>query len=202
MINRNKILDAALMLKSKNIKYKLGAKAMPPTIPKVLDCSGFVKYCYKIAGVDIPDGTWYQWHASNSIKVSDLKIGDLGFKHDPGVERGINHIGIYAGDGKWIHCNASRNGITLEKTTIFPYARRIKGISFTNVNIKKQEDDDMPRIEVSDKEKGYAKAAIKRLAELNVISNPDVHIKNLETDPSSWAQWVVNAKLAEKLEGK
>lgn len=202
LINRNTILDAALMLQSKKVKYKLGAKALPPKIPTHLDCSGFVRYCYKVAGVNIPDGTYFQWDASNSINAKDLKIGDLGFKFDPTMSTGTNHIGIYAGSGKWIHCNGTRNGITLEKTNIFPYARRLKGVSFTNINIKKQEDDDMPRIEVSDKEKGYATAAIKRLAELNVISNPDVHIKNLETDPSSWAQWVVNAKLAEKLEGK
>lgn len=199
MINRNKILDAALMLKSKNIKYKLGAKAMPPSIPKVLDCSGFVRYCYKIAGVDIPDGTWYQWHASNSIKVSDLKIGDLGFKHDPGVERGINHIGIYAGDGKWIHCNASRNGITLEKTTIFPYARRIKGVSFTNV--KPEEDEGMGRKPVSQKELDYGIAAINNLAKLKIINSPEKHIADLKEYPWDWKMWVIQNNIAEKCGG-
>ena len=199
MINRNKILDAALMLKSKNIKYKLGAKAMPPSIPKVLDCSGFVRYCYKIAGVDIPDGTWYQWHASNSIKVSDLKIGDLGFKHDPGFERGINHIGIYAGDGKWIHCNASRNGITLEKTTIFPYARRIKGVSFTNV--KPEEDEGMARKPVSQKELDYGIAAINNLAKLKIINSPEKHIADLKEYPWDWKMWVVQNNIAEKCGG-
>ncbi|SKB28258.1 NlpC/P60 family protein [Acetoanaerobium noterae] len=199
MINRNKILEAALMLKSKNIKYKLGAKAMPPTIPKVLDCSGFVRYCYKIVGVDIPDGTWYQWHASNSIKVSDLKIGDLGFKHDPGVERGINHIGIYAGDGKWIHCNASRNGITLEKTTIFPYARRIKGVSFTNV--KPEEDEDMARKPVSQKELDYGIDAINNLAKLKIINSPERHIADLKEYPWDWKMWVIQNNIAEKCGG-
>lgn len=66
----------------------------------------------------------------------------------------------------------------------------------------KEEEEDMPRIEVSEKEKGYGIAAIKRLADLKYIGNPDVHIRNLETDPSAWAQWVVQAKIAEKMEEK
>lgn len=200
LINRNTILDAALMLQSKKVKYKLGAKALPPKIPTHLDCSGFVRYCYKVAGVNIPDGTYFQWDASNSINAKDLKIGDLGFKFDPTMSTGTNHIGIYAGSGKWIHCNGTRNGITLEKTNIFPYARRVKGVSFTNVKI--EEDDNMPRIQVTEKEKGYGIAAIERLAELGYISNPDVHINNLHTDPSNWAQWVVQVKIAERVEGK
>lgn len=198
LVNRNKIIEAALMLQSKNVKYKLGAKSTPPTIPKILDCSGFVRYCYKYAGVDVKDGTYYQWETSNSIKASDLRLGDLGFKQPPDSP-GVNHIGIYAGDGKWLHCNFTRNGITLEKTNIFPYARRFKGISFTN---KIEEDDDMPRIEVKPKELEYGINAIKRLSELGMLGKPDVHIANLKTDPSTWALWVVQVNIAEKMEGK
>ena len=199
LVNRNKIIEAALMLQSKNIKYKLGAKAMPPTIPKTLDCSGFVRYCYKLAGADIPDGTWYQWHASNSIKASDLKLGDLGFKHDPEQERGINHIGIYMGDGKWIHCNASRNGITLEKTNIFPYARRVKGISFTNVKL--EDGGEMERKPVTEKDLNYGIAAINNLAKLKIINSPERHIADLKEYPWDWKMWVVQNNIAEKCGG-
>ena len=41
-----------------------------------------------------------------------------------------NHIGIYAGDGLWIHCNYSRNGVTLEKTNVFKFYRRFNNVKF------------------------------------------------------------------------
>ena len=198
MINRNKILDGALMLKSKNIKYKLGAKAMPPTIPKALDCSGFVRYCYLVAGQDVADGTYYQFNSSNSIKHADLRVGDLGFMQTPDSP-GTNHVGIYAGDGKWIHCNFSRNGITLEKTNIFPYARRFKGISFTNVKI--EEDEDMARKPVSQKELDYGIDAINNLAKLKIINSPERHIADLKEYPWDWKMWVVQNNIAEKCGG-
>lgn len=199
LINRNTILDAALMLQSKKVKYKLGAKALPPKIPTHLDCSGFVRYCYKVAGVNIPDGTYFQWDASNSINAKDLKIGDLGFKFDPTMSTGTNHIGIYAGSGKWIHCNGTRNGITLEKTNIFPYARRVKGVSFTNVKL--EEDEDMARKPVSQKELDYGIAAINNLAKLKIINSPERHIADLKEYPWDWKMWVIQNNIAEKCGG-
>lgn len=199
LVSREKILNAALMLQSKNVKYRLGAKAVPPNIPSHLDCSGFVRYCYLIAGANVKDGTWHQWHDSNSIKLSDLRIGDLGFKQ-PASSPGINHIGIYAGDGKWIHCNASRNGITLEKTNIFPYIRRFKGINFTNVLV--EEDEDMARKPVSDKEKNYGVEAIKNLAKLNIINSPEKHIKDLDDYPWDWKMWVIQNNIVETIINK
>ena len=50
---------------------------------------------------------------------------------------------------------------------------------------------------MSEKERGYAVKAINKLAELGVLNSPEVHIKNI--DKSNWAQWVVLAKLAEKI---
>ena len=49
----------------------------------------------------------------------------------------VNHIGIYLGGGYWIHCNYSRNGITLEKTDIFKYPRRFDGLEEKKGRVKK-----------------------------------------------------------------
>ncbi|MBP2028437.1 cell wall-associated NlpC family hydrolase [Acetoanaerobium pronyense] len=198
LVNRHKIIEVALMLQSKNVKYRLGAKAVPPRIPTHLDCSGFVRYCYLASGSNVKDGTWHQWHDSNPVKLSDLRIGDLGFLQ-PASSPGINHIGLYAGDGKWIHCNSSRNGITLEKTNIFPYTRRFKGINFTNVI---EEDEDMAREKVSDRDLNSGIAAIKNLAKLKIINSPDRHIEDLKKYPWDWRMWVVQNNIAERVEGK
>ena len=127
MTKRQKIIETGKMLKSKGVKYKLGAKSIPPNIPTYLDCSGFVRYCYLAAGLKVPDGTYYQWQGSKPVKA--LQIGDIGIMEDPSKLNGkVNHVGIYVGDGKWMHCNSSRNGITLEKTNIFKYPRRFDGL--------------------------------------------------------------------------
>ena len=199
LINRNKILEAALMLQSKGVKYRLGAKAVPPSIPKELDCSGFVRYCYLYAGANVKDGTYYQFNNSNSIKHADLRVGDLGFMQTPDSP-GTNHVGIYAGDGKWIHCNFSRNGITLEKTNIFPYARRFKGISFTNkIEEGKKMEERKP---VTEKDLSYGIAAINNLAKLKIINSPERHIKDLREYPWDWKMWVVQNNIAEKCKGE
>jgi cell wall associated hydrolase len=127
MNKREKIVQTAKMLKGKEVTYKLGAKAIPPSIPKSLDCSGFVRYCYLSAGVNIPDGTYHQFENSIPINRENLLPGDIGIMENPSnLGKRTNHIGIYLGLGYWIHCNYSRNGITIEKTDIFKYARRFK----------------------------------------------------------------------------
>lgn len=129
MNKREKIIETAKILKSKGVKYKLGAKSTPPKTPTQLDCSGFVRYCYLSAGVNIPDGTYYQFKGSKPIKKENLLPGDIGIMQDPAnLGKKVNHIGIYLGGGHWIHCNYSRNGITLEKTDIFKYPRRFEGL--------------------------------------------------------------------------
>lgn len=129
MTKRQKIIETGKMLKGKGVHYKLGAKAIPPHIPAHLDCSGFVRYCYLAAGLKVPDGTYYQWQGSEPVK--DLQIGDIGIMQNPAELHGkVNHIGIYLGAGYWMHCNYSRNGITIEKTNIFKYPRRFKNVNF------------------------------------------------------------------------
>ena len=113
--------------------YKMGAKwhnyGNNAEKPKLLDCSGFVVWAYKMAGFSIPDGTYHQWQATYEIPQSQLKIGDIGIKEFNAVGM-YNHVGIYAGRGMWIHCNFSRNGVTLEKTSIFKYYRRFNNLVF------------------------------------------------------------------------
>lgn len=129
MTKRQKIIETGKKLKLIDVRYKLGAKAIPPQIPTYLDCSGFVRYCYLAAGLKVPDGTYYQWQGSEPVK--DLQVGDIGIMHDPAkLRKKVNHIGIYVGNGEWMHCNYSRNGITIEKTDIFKHHRRFKNVNF------------------------------------------------------------------------
>lgn len=130
--------------------YKMGAKwhnyNNDPTKPKLLDCSGFVVWAYKMAGFNVPDGTYHQWQNSMEIPKNQLKVGDIGIKEFNGVGM-YNHVGIYAGNGLWIHCNFSRNGVTIEKTNVFKYYRR-----FTNLIFEDDKPMQQPKPQIGDNE--------------------------------------------------
>lgn len=149
-------------------KYLMGAKwhnyNNDSTKPRLLDCSGFVVWCYKMAGFSIPDGTYHQWQATYEIPQSQLKVGDIGIKEFNGVGM-YNHVGIYAGRGMWIHCNFSRNGVTLEKTNIFKYYRRFNNLVF---------EDDKPQ---PSKQTGKIKDDYK-----TSTSNPNARIQDNKGD--------------------
>lgn len=86
------------------------------TAAKAMDCSGFVKTCFYINGVIVPRDASQQARAGEEV---DLKTGlehlqpaDLLF-FGSSPER-ITHVGLYLGDGKFIHANASWASVTIE----------------------------------------------------------------------------------------
>jgi murein DD-endopeptidase len=81
--------------------------------PAGFDCSGLVLYSYKQAGVALPHNTDQQRSASRSIKVSELRRGDLLFFNQQGKRYG--HVGIYAGDGKFVHAPSSGKSVRSDR---------------------------------------------------------------------------------------
>lgn len=75
------------------------------------DCSGFVFRVYHDAvGVDLPYSASTQARLGFDIPKESLQFGDLVFFNVRG--RGISHVGIYVGDGKFAHASLKR-GITI-----------------------------------------------------------------------------------------
>jgi len=72
------------------------------------DCSGFTRFVYGRKGVSLPHSAKEQFHQGHSVSRGDLKPGDLVFFHT--VTSGISHVGIYAGDGKFVHASSRRSG--------------------------------------------------------------------------------------------
>ncbi len=95
------------------------------TTPNGFDCSGFVQYVYKNMGVTLNRVAADQ--AKNGIYVAkeNLQPGDLVFFKKPG--RAIHHVGIYVGDGNYIHAPYTGRTICIEPMTRSDYytARRI-----------------------------------------------------------------------------
>lgn len=84
------------------IPYRWGGD----TVVDGMDCSGFVRAVYNLCGVNIPRTSREQFRVGDTVARSDLQDGDLVFF---GLsEQSINHVGIYVGNGKFVH--APRRG--------------------------------------------------------------------------------------------
>lgn len=91
---RHKGLDiAAGML---GAPYRYGGAS-----PHGFDCSGLVYYAYRKAGIPVPRSTSAQLNYARPVPPSRLRPGDLLFFRL--TSRPVSHVGIYAGDGRFIH---------------------------------------------------------------------------------------------------
>ena len=80
------------------IPYKYGGSS-PST---GFDCSGFVYYVLKQLGYSPYRTTSSQYTMGTYVAKSDLQPGDLVFFQGT-YKSGISHVGIYVGNGKFIH---------------------------------------------------------------------------------------------------
>ncbi|MDF2616554.1 MAG: peptidoglycan endopeptidase, partial [Sedimentibacter sp.] len=71
--------------------------------PSGFDCSGFVKYVMANFGVDMPRTSTDQYSIGVRVEKSELMPGDLVFFKYSSTSYRLNHVGIYVGDGNFIH---------------------------------------------------------------------------------------------------
>lgn len=79
-----------------------------------MDCSGFVRAVYNLCGTSIPRTSREQYKAGDPVTKNELQDGDLVFFGSS--EDKINHVGIYVGNGKFVH--APRRGEDIRVTSI------------------------------------------------------------------------------------
>jgi cell wall-associated NlpC family hydrolase len=97
-----------------------------------LDCSGLVRLVYEQSiGKVLPRRAADQARASVAIDTNDLRPGDLVFFNT--MRRAFSHVGIYVGDGKFIHAPSSGGKVRVENmrtrywSSRFNGARRVPG---------------------------------------------------------------------------
>lgn len=74
---------------------------------KGVDCSGFVKHVYKeSAGVSLPRSARDMSKQGEKVAKTELKPGDLVFFNTR--KQPNSHVGIYKGDGEFVHASSSR----------------------------------------------------------------------------------------------
>ena len=86
------------------------------TTPKGFDCSGLVQYSYNANKLKLPRTASQQYASTRRIPTHQAVKGDLVFFRNTGKRKGITHVGIYLGNGRFIH--APRKGKTVEITQV------------------------------------------------------------------------------------
>ncbi len=101
------------------------------TSPQGFDCSGLVQYVFRELGVSLNRVAADQTAHGIPVTRENLLPGDIVFFHNTNKYTRINHVGIYVGDGNFIH--APQTGDVVKITTLdsgyyagtFVTARRI-----------------------------------------------------------------------------
>jgi cell wall-associated NlpC family hydrolase len=82
--------------------YRYGALG-----PSTFDCSGLTKFAYGAAGISLPHSAAAQYQSGHRVNRNQLQPGDLIFW------RGLDHVGMYIGNGKMVHAPRTGEVVTI-----------------------------------------------------------------------------------------
>lgn len=98
------------------------------TSPAGFDCTGFVMWVYGQFGVSMPHNEAGQLASGARVDANDLQPGDvLVFANT--YRRGLSHVGIYLGDGRFVHAIDEAHGVQVSALWDSYWAARFVGAS-------------------------------------------------------------------------
>ena len=114
------LIDTALGLVG--VPYRKGGSS-----PQVgFDCSGFVRYVYaQTLGLVLPRRAAEQARAATPVAREELRPGDLVFFNT--MRRAFSHVGVYLGDGKFVHAPSKGDRVKVSDLNERYWARRYNG---------------------------------------------------------------------------
>lgn len=116
----NQMLGKAMTLLG--VPYKRGGSSAETGF----DCSGFVRHIYETSiGRLLPRRAEEQAVATEKIDRSDLNPGDLVFFNT--MRRTFSHVGIYIGDGKFIHAPSAGKAVRVDDLRAAYWTKRFTG---------------------------------------------------------------------------
>lgn len=144
------------------------------TGPNAWDCSGLTQAAWKQAGVSIPRTSQAQWKGLPKVSLSSLKPGDLIVFYS-----GASHIGMYIGDGKFIHAPNPNRKVSVD--TLAGYYRNhaigaVRPTPYVGIGVKVEVET--PKPPVTPKPSGPATGSryeVKPGDTLSGISRSELH---------------------------
>lgn len=104
------------------VPYRYGGN----TFDTGFDCSGFVRAVYEQSmGKLLPRRSDEQAAATQPIERSELQPGDLVFFNT--LRRSFSHVGIYIGDGKFVHSPRAGAQVRVEDMRVAYWSKRFNG---------------------------------------------------------------------------
>jgi cell wall-associated NlpC family hydrolase len=117
---RNDVAMAALSLL--DTPYAWGGRG-PAT---GFDCSGLVAHVLREgSGLRVQGSAADLGRMSRPIDTADLQPGDLVFFNTLGARH--SHVGVYVGDGRFVHASNPRTGVRIDALSNRYYAQRFEG---------------------------------------------------------------------------
>ncbi len=89
------------------------------------DCSGFVRWVFAKLGVELPHSARAQFALGERVRRDELEPGDLVFFHTS--RRYATHVGIYVGEGKFVHAATRGGQVQVDSLKESYYTRRYLG---------------------------------------------------------------------------
>jgi cell wall-associated NlpC family hydrolase len=112
---------ARLALSMVGVPYRYGG-ASPR---EGFDCSGLVYYTYASNGHAVPRTSRDQFDTASKISLAEAAVGDLVFFQD---QEKLSHVGIYLGDGRFVHAPSSGSAVSVANLDAPYYQRHLVGV--------------------------------------------------------------------------
>jgi len=90
-----------------------------------LDCSSFTMYVYRKLRINLPRTARAQFNIGVPVSKRELKVGDLVFFRT--YARFPSHVGIYIGNGKFVHFSSMFHGLAISSLDSRYFKRRYIG---------------------------------------------------------------------------
>jgi cell wall-associated NlpC family hydrolase len=94
--------------------------------PQGFDCSGLALYVHQQLGIAVPRTAVLQRQQAVALDRSELRAGDLVF-FTMGARLLVDHVGIYVGDGRFVHAPRAGRPVRLSRIDDAVYGARFAG---------------------------------------------------------------------------
>ena len=88
-----------------------------------MDCSGLVSAVYTEFNVALPRTAYDQSHVGSDVSRGGVEPGDLVF-FQTSRSKSVSHVGIYIGDGRFIHASTSAREVRIDAMDSDYFRRR------------------------------------------------------------------------------